>query len=730
MTGTNDITTITAVFVFPVYCKSDESFCVYRYRDTETDKIITAIGANLPNQKNLPVKLCGEWTVNKKDGKRQFSVAYTEPVEPSNKKEIIAYFVSLKCGIGRAKAALIYAKFGDKTWEIVDKHPEELKKVIGISEKIYTRLMAAITENEMSRKLLGLFSRAGVTVSGNTLHRIGTFLGENAVQRLTDNPYCAYGITGFSFDKCDALALSIQYPMDHPNRIKACVKKVLTDATIDGHVCLPKDQVLNEVVRQSGNVQEKVIAAINEACLAKEVWASNGFLYLPDKYKAEKCICDNLVRLMQDDAGPISGLDPIIDDYERSNFKLADSQREAVKKVFEKPVTIITGGPGVGKTTVTNAVLYAHKQVFGEDSKPILLAPTGKAARRMSEATGYPASTIHSAVGWRGDDAEIQCDDAILDGNLVLVDEVSMMDQGIAAILLERIPTGARVVFIGDIDQLPSVGCGYVLHDMIESGVVPTTRLTVIYRQSGDNPIVANAHAINEGKTDLVQTNTFRFLEASSEGEIFQKACMLYIKCVKKYGPDSVVLLNPQRNGTELNVDNFNLTLQQMLNPKRSDEFEMLIGKTTFRAGDKVMETKNTADARNGDVGYIKEISRRPDPDDPSEWMYYAVLEFNNDGIYLEYTPEDMRHVTLAWCTTVHKSQGSEYPTVIQIVSKAHPNMLKRNLVYTGITRARQNVALIGEMDAFKLAVANNAQEVRHTLLAQRLAAAVRKSKQ
>ena len=727
MTGTAD-TQILCVFTYAAYESDDKSWCVYKYRDQDTDKEFAAVGSQLPKQKNLPYKLCGSWTTNKKTGRKQFAVAYFENVKPTNKQEIIAYFVSLKCGVGKHTASKIYARFGERTWDVLDKTPEELKKVSGISEKTYRKLMDAVAVNSAPRELQKLFAKACISVSGPTLRRLSEKFGDDALNTLTANPYLAYGVEGFSFDKCDAVAAAVGIPNDAPCRLQALVRRVLDDAAISGHVCLPKDLLLSELVKYSLCSRDKCIDAVNNAFRNKEIRSANGHLYLPDKYECEALICSNLTRLMRCGTGPITGLDAIIEDYERTHFRLAESQREAIRKVFTEPVSIITGGPGVGKTTVTNAILWVHKEVFGDSSDPLLLAPTGKAARRMSEATGYPASTIHSAVGWRGEDAEVQCDESSLQGNLVLVDEVSMMDQKIASILLERIQGGARVVFIGDVDQLPSVGCGYVLHDMIVSCVIPTTRLTVIFRQSGSNPIVANSHTINAGKTDLIETNTFRFIETHSDGEAFLEACKLYIRCVKAYGDDNVVLLNPQRNNTELSVENFNLKLQQLLNPPRPGEHEIKIGKTVFRAGDKIMELKNTADAKNGDVGYIREIVREPDPDDPMEWSYYALIEFNGDGHFLKYMPEELRHVTLAWCSTVHKSQGMEYPTVIQIVSKAHPSMLKKNLIYTGITRARQNVALIGERDALKIAVEQNGEaDVRYTLLAQRLRSAMSK---
>ena len=727
---TGELANITCTFAFPTFHNAENQWCCYKYRDRETDKEFVAIGINLPKVRDLPVQLVGHWATNKKTGKKQFEVQYVEQARLTTKSEVIAYFVSLKCGIGKAKAAAIYRKFGDRTWDVLDREPEELKKVSGISEKVYNRMIEAVKASNVSRELLRLFARAGITVSGNTLHSIIEKLGQSAADSIRANPYIAYGIDGFAFDKCEAIAACLHLPADSDFRIKAFAKKVLIDAGFSGHVCLPKDIYLAEVQKQSGCTREKCAAAINELYAARKLRGGNGHLYLPAEFVQEETICRCISELLISGTGPVTGVEPIIDRYEREqHIKLAQSQREAVVKAFSSQVSIITGGPGVGKTTVTKAILYVHKAVYGESSDPRLLAPTGKAARRMSEATCYPAATIHSAVGWRGDDVDIPCDDATLVGNLIMVDEASMMDQKICSILLERIQVGARVIFIGDIDQLPSVGSGNVLHDLIASGVIPTTRLTVIFRQAGDNPIVYNCHRINEGKTDLIYGKTFKFLETQSEGEAFVTACRMYVKCVRAYGVENVILLNPQRNNTDLSVDNFNVELQKVLNPPDPAKLEMKVGRFVFRAGDRVMELKNTPEAKNGDVGTIRDITRKPDPDDPTEWIYTAHLEFNGDGKILDYDSNDLRHITHAWCTTVHKVQGSEYPTVIEVVSKAHPSLLKKRLVYTGISRAKVNVAIVGERDALEIAVNAGAEtdEQRYTLLTERLQTAAAK---
>ena len=715
---------ILATFTYKTYDSENRSFCVFRFKTYDTQKEFTAVGCMLPDSKNVPVKLTGNWELNRKSGHKQFKVAYFEQGQPNGKTEVVAFFTALHCGIGKVKAQSVWNHFGSQTWEIVENSPERLLEVPMISDRILERFQAAMKKNLMLRKLLKMTSKAGVSLGGETLHSIIDRYGAEAEELLLANPYLPCGtIHGYTFDRADAIASSLGYLLDSENRLVAAICKVLEDTSASGNVCLPKDELLAGLIKFTSCSREQCAEAIRKAFHERKLRGANNYIYLPKQYEQEESVSRNIIRLMTSGLRPITQIESLIADYESVNFAFADCQKEAIRNVFRYPVTVITGGPGVGKTTVIKGILAVHQQVFGASSDPLLLAPTGKAARRMSEATGFPAQTIHSSVGWKGEECDYCSQEpAILEGNLIIIDEVSMMDQAIASVLFERIRSGARVVLVGDIDQLPSVGCGNVLADLIRSEVVPTTRLTVIFRQAGENPIVANAHKINNGDSNLQFGRSFRFIQCSNEEEVFQAACNMYTRCVKAYGDDKVILLNPQRNNTFVSVDRFNAELQQRINPPAASKMEIRVGKTSFREGDKVMELKNTEEGpRNGDVGYIREISRRPDPDDPDSFNYYANIEWNGEGTWIEYSQDDLRHITLAFCTTVHKSQGSEYQNVIEIVSKAHPGMLRRNLVYTGITRAKENVCLIGELDALQTAISNTAQEVRYTLLASRL---------
>lgn len=716
-------TSVSVIATFS-YCpyEGPDGWTVCRYREKDTSKEFVATGHRLPKSKGVGYKLTGHWGKSRKTGATQLDVEYFEVAELKTLKELTAFLGAMKCGFGPAKAQKIYKAFGSNSWEIIDKTPERLLEIHGISAKALGDLKTAMATKNVIRDMTVFLAEASVSIGPKTMDRLITALGPGCVDQLRNDPYCAFEQDILSFEKSEAIAVTIGFPKDAPSRLRAIVLQTLKDAEQNGSVCLPTDIVLQTTCKRSGSTEEQCKAAIKSLFLERRLRTANNHLYLAFTFDEEAAVADGIKKLLLSGSSTVTSLDAFLRDYERAQgVVLADAQKDAVKAALDAPVSIITGGPGVGKTTVTKAILAVHKAMYGEESQPVLLAPTGKAARRLSETTGLSASTIHSAIGWRGEDTPTPLTGDYLPGNLIIVDEASMCDQTITAILLARIEPGSHVVFIGDVDQLPSVGRGNVLDDMIRSSLIPTTRLTVIYRQSETSPIIENAARINAGRTDMEEARGFKFLETRGADDTFMAACKMYLKCVRAYGVENVLLLNPQRRNTALSVDAFNRVLQDQLNPAKPDQIEMKVGGVTYRVGDRVMETVNGETARNGDVGTIIAIDRQPSQDDPMEWSYQAVVEFEPDNRTVEYSVDEVRRLDHAWCVTIHKAQGTEVQTVVEVVSLAHPSMLRRNLVYTGITRARENVAIIGEREAFEQAVLNAKKDHRYTLLAQRL---------
>lgn len=714
---------------------SADGFMVVRYKDADTGEYLVACGSNLPTASDIIYTLHGKWGMSK-NGKygRQFEVSYFDMEQPKGKAAIVSYFCSLKCGIGKVVSGRIYAKWGDGVWNVLESDPSQLKAVNGVTDKIVTKLMTRLKETEFQRKIIAKLGDAAAAITPKMLNDLVRYCNKNELDPLDTVEHHTYSlmqVRGFGFETVDRLARALpDFDPARSARLIASLAYIFEQKSMEGHVCVPKDELLGEMTKvlnagfHNAVSEDSCKEALNLAYKMKAIKVTANMVYSTKSFEEETGIVKDIRRIMSASDSKITEIDTFIEEYEDANFKLADSQRDAVHGVFEHQVEIITGGPGTGKTTVTKAVLYVHQQVFGGDSNAVLLAPTGRAARRMSEATGFPAQTIHSAIGYTGVPELDNRNEGFLEGNLFIIDESSMMDQFIAAKLLSMIPDGAKVVFVGDPDQLPSVGAGNVLREMIRSKAVPTTRLSVIFRQAQDNPIVGNSLKINQGCTNLTFTNTFCFIERSAPEEILRTACAFYVKAVKKFGLENVILLNPFRNKGMLSVNEFNRQLQNLINPPIEGEESIKIRKLEFRPRDLVMQTKNTEIAMNGDIGVIHEISKMPDPDDMNRWTYIASIEFNGDGKRHDYTPEMMQDLDLAYCTTVHKSQGSEYQTVIMVVSEEHKVMLKRNIIYTGVTRAKQNVALIGQTEALNTAILNNQTDVRHTLLGDRLHAA------
>ena len=732
-----NLETITCVPIYRLYEK--DGWKVIKCQNTQNDVTFVATGDGLPYaedrniNRNTVITMTGYWSVGSKYG-TSFKVESFEYQLKKTKDATISYLSSLRCGFGPAAAEAVWKTFGDITWDVLDNQPERL---IGVkygrryvSKKMVDKLKVALSETKKEREVTRLLRNANLS-----LRKVQTLLkafpDEDVVDILKHDTYRVCEVKGFSFDMVDSFALEQGVAIDNPARLREALRYTMDLAASAGHMCVPTIElpammarVANKNVRTKGVTEEICKGAINAACLRKDLRLAGPMLYSASRFEQEYGISRHIKRLMKSNK-PVSTekINRALQAYqEDDDITLAEKQKEAVISCFQNPVTIITGGPGTGKTTVTKAVLYVHKELFGEDnSLPCLLAPTGRAARRMTEQTGVEASTIHSAIGLRGDDCVGGCDcDGPLFGNIFIIDECSMMDSFVAYNLLQKIPGRTRVVFVGDPEQLPSVGAGNVLYEMIRSGMVPVTKLNVIYRQAQGNPIVENAQKMRHGDVNLhYAKKQFMFMEdrTGDPARIEEAVCELYEKSIRAKGASNVALLCPYRHKSALNVNRFNKLLQERINPASPTKNFAIFNSKLFREGDRVMQTKNTDFAKNGDIGVIHSISFEADKDDPNKKTDIVTIEFNDDGNLVRYYAEQMENVDLAYCTTVHKSQGSEYSIVIMVVSPEHKAMLRRNLVYTGITRAKDCVIMVGRVEALTKAILNNKTDKRYTML-------------
>lgn len=414
--------TISGKFVRDIFHRDDRSFCVYECR-TDDGKSVKCVGANLAYTPGVPVIIFGTWTRDKR-GERQFTAEFYEFGEISNEQETYAFLTSLH-GIGPKLAKVIYSRFGTSTFKVLDTTPERLMEVSGIGKNSYVKIVESPKKSKNTRELVKLFTRFRVPTSSALTANLLKQYGDTATDVILANPYAPIFVDGYTFEKADAIAKALGLPADNPERLKAGIVKILSDASSRGHVCLPYQLLFQQMKRMLDCSEDKCQGAFKDGFKEKTFRFINGCVYTNFRADTENKLGEDMARLVKANVISIrdeNAIDKFLRKYEKENFALAESQREAVKKAFENNLSVITGGPGTGKTTVTKALLYVNDKIYGQSANPVLLAPTGKAARRMEEATGFHACTIHSAVNWRGDNAEMD-EDTELEGNLFIVDE-------------------------------------------------------------------------------------------------------------------------------------------------------------------------------------------------------------------------------------------------------------------------------------------------------------------
>lgn len=657
------------------------------------------------------VLLCeGYWHEDRKYG-RQFKAVKWEEVLPATAYGIEKYLGSgMIRGIGPKYASRIVERFGTDTIDIIDSQPEKLLEIPGIGKERLRRIRESWEQQKEVKNIMIFLQNYGVSTAFAT--KIFKTYGNDSIRVVRENPFrLADDIWGIGFKTADALAEKMGWQKDDPLRCRSGLFYTLNQLSEDGHVYATREQLTQAAAEllevDPAPVEKAVDLAITQADLVEEKDA----IYLPAFHHAEKGIADKLLQLLH---VPVQMSLPNLD-FDRiqreTGIAYDDIQKKAITTALSQNVVIITGGPGTGKTTITRGILQALQQ---SRQKVLLAAPTGRAAKRLSEATGKDAKTIHRLLEFKPPQGYQRNADHPLEGDVLIVDEASMIDIILMNALLNAIPEEMKLVIIGDTDQLPSVGPGNVLRDMIESDVIPVVRLTRIFRQAQRSRIVMNAHRINEGKFPNISNGRdtdFFFLEQEDpEAAAEEIVNLIENRLPRAYGlsPFEIQILTPMQRGV-IGAAALNTRLQQLLNPQ---EQVLHRGGIAFGQRDKVMQIRNNydKDVYNGDIGTVTKV-------DLDERMLYA--EF--DGRIVSYEVSELNELVLAYATTVHKSQGSEYPIVIMPIMMSHFVMLQRNLIYTGITRAKKIMILVGQKKALAYCIHNLTVDQRNSRLRQRL---------
>ncbi|HZL17399.1 MAG TPA: ATP-dependent RecD-like DNA helicase [Polyangia bacterium] len=724
-----------------VYSGGDGTFTVARLRLDEGERIVTVVGSLVGVPAGAALRVVGRFETTARFGE-QFRVARYTEVAPATLEGLRRYLGSgLIKGIGPEFATRIVARFGIETLEVLDRDPGRIGEVPGIGPSRARAVRDAWNAQRQVREVMVFLQ--GYGVSPAFAARIYKRYGAASIARVRENPYrLAFDVWGIGFQSADKLAAALGVARDAPARIEAGVRHALDDEANAGHVFVPRARLTQKAAALLEVAEDAASAAIDRLARTGEVAVdasivgpndhSDPAVYEVELYRAETALAAGLRRLLAAPASVAtkpSDEDQAVAWYERgAGIALAKQQAEAVKLALRAKVAVITGGPGVGKTTIVRGIVSILKR---QGFTVALAAPTGRAAKRLGDATGEPASTLHRLLEWRPVSATFaRCADRPLEGQVLIVDEASMIDVRLAADLVAALASSARLILVGDIDQLPSVGPGSVLGDVIASGAVPTVRLTEIFRQAAESLIVVNAHRIQEGELpDLglspaasrareaaggdaarsVDKRDFFFLEEDDPA----KAALLIrdlvsVRLPRRYGfsPQEIQVLSPMHRG-ELGAGNLNQLLQEALTTGAAG---IERGTRQLRVGDKVMQIRNDYDKEvwNGDSGIVESASEE-------------ALAVRFDERIVEYALDELDALVLAYAATVHKSQGSEYAAVIVPVHTQHYVMLQRNLLYTAVTRGKRLVVLVGSRKALALAVRNAEVAARASGLATRL---------
>ena len=706
-----------------IFASQDNRFTVLKLSPEKLSTQITVTLNGIAPLIGQLLEIEGEWVKHPKFG-QQFKATTYKTVAPTEISGIEKFLASGAInGIGPAMAKKIVAEFGEKTLEVIAKSPNELLKIPGIGKKTAEKISTSYLEQSELTEIMVWLENHGIsnTYAGKIFAKYGSFaidIMEKDIYRLFQD------IEGIGFLTADKLAFNLGIQREDKRRIISGIDYALMQLCNNGHCCIPEMALVDKTAKIL-QVNNQIIFTIlkeriDNGSLNTEVVGGETLIYPPYLYYAEKKVAMRLLQLQQA-TEPLSedNLSLFIKVWEKDNqIQLAQKQKEAIKACLHHGVLVLPGGPGTGKTTVIKGILSILK---AQGLKIRLAAPTGRAAKRLSETTGQKALTIHRLLEANNlaQDDNLQLGfskdiDDQLDADVIILDEVSMVDIVLMHHFLNAVPDGCRIILVGDTDQLPAVGPGSVLKDIIRSQKIPAICLDEIFRQAQTSMIIQNAHIINAGRLpDLRrQYSDFVFYELNDDTSITQKILDLCTKDLPHEGFDvlkDVQVLSPMHRFL-CGVENLNLMLQEQLNPKKNQD-ELKYSSQTFRVSDKVMHIRNNYQKNvfNGDIGFIQDINNEK----------LTVDYFDH---IVTYEKNELNELTLAYASSVHKSQGSEYKVVIIPLSTSHYIMLQRNLLYTAITRAKQKVIIIGSKKALMTAIQSNRTQKRYTLLAERLA--------
>ena len=695
----------------------ENHFTIAKIKVTGQRDLVTIVGSLFSVSPGEVVKVTGSWDRHPKFGE-QFKFTSCEIIAPATLHGIEKYLGSgLIKGVGPVMAKRLIEKFGIETLDIIEHQHQRLREVEGIGEKKLGMIRAAWQEQREVRDVM-LFLQSH-DVSSAYASKIYRQYGKTSIAIVKENPYrLATDIFGIGFKTADSIAAKLGIPKDSPMRAEAGILYVLQQFALNGHVYYPYDGLIEEcreILNISGEIIKQAIASI---VAEKRIVIDAEAVYLAEFNVAEKGIAENLRELNKTQRRLFMiDQDKALDTVQKNlKITLAENQAKAISESLDAKVMVITGGPGTGKTTIIKAIITLHAL---SGMSILLAAPTGRAAKRMAEATGHEAKTIHRLLEYspKNDGGFKRTEQNPLNADLIVIDETSMVDTVLMYHLLKAVPKQTTLILVGDIDQLPSVGAGNVLRDIIDSGQVPCIRLNQIFRQAQKSLIIVNAHQINRGDMPITQAEKeadqdFFFIQMEEPEKVLEKILELCAKKVpEKFGFDAVndiQVLTPMHRGV-VGASNLNVELQKHLN-NSTDELHR--GGRVFKARDKVMQIRNNydKDVFNGDIGRIASINR----EDQEVMVDY-------DGKAVAYDFSELDELILAYAISVHKSQGSEYPVVIMPVLTQHYMLLQRNLLYTAVTRGKKLVILIGTKKAVGIAIRNNKPSERYTKLKERL---------